>query len=94
MQPAPRTSRAMHQLLHQTQSKSGGWLGSSLIHLGDSNVPNSLMFIDKYSQIEHILNPIIACLAALDGLHKDAALAKWMDSNEAAYPPPHLRRRR
>ena len=55
VQEAPRTSRAMHQLLHATQQKllaqSGSWVGSTLIHLGDSNVPNSLMFIDKYSQV-------------------------------------------
>ena len=45
VQNAPRTSRAMHQLLHSTQQRSGNWVGSSLIHLGDSNVPNALMFI-------------------------------------------------
>ena len=80
VQPAPRTSRAMHQLLHTTQTRLGAWVGSSLIHLGDSNVPNALMFIDKYSQVEHILNPILSTLNALDRLYKDAALAKWMDT--------------
>ena len=46
----------MHQLLHSVQSKArgaGGWVGSSLIHLGDSNVPNALLFIDKYSQVDN-----------------------------------------
>jgi hypothetical protein len=51
VQHAPRTTRAMHQLLHTTQAKCGSWVGSSLIHLGDSNVPNAHMFIDKYSQV-------------------------------------------
>ena len=51
----------MHQLLHATQQRSGNWIGSSLIHLGDSNVPNALMFIDKYTQISRILNPILSC---------------------------------
>ena len=80
VQAAPRTSRAMHQLLHSTQQRSGSWVGSSLIHLGDSNVPNSLMFIDKYSQVEHILNPILTTLAQLESLHEDRAIAKWVDA--------------
>uniref|UniRef100_A0A7S3W3I3 Non-canonical E2 ubiquitin-conjugating enzyme C-terminal domain-containing protein n=1 Tax=Strombidinopsis acuminata TaxID=141414 RepID=A0A7S3W3I3_9SPIT len=64
-----------------TQVKSGGWVGSSLIHLGDSNVPNALMFIDKYSQVEHILNPILATLDALPKLHSsDAHIGAWIDS--------------
>ena len=55
MQAAVQTSKAVHALLHGVQTKTtGGWVGSSLIHLGDSNVPNALMFIDKYSQVEQV----------------------------------------
>ena len=55
MQAAVQTSKAVHALLHSVQTKAtGGWVGSSLIHLGDSNVPNALMFIDKYSQVEQV----------------------------------------
>jgi hypothetical protein len=47
VQPAPRTEKAMRELLHRTQRKLGSWVGSAVIHLGDSNVPNALNFIDK-----------------------------------------------
>jgi len=81
VQHAPRTTRAMHQLLHTTQAKCGSWVGSSLIHLGDSNVPNALMFIDKYSQVEHILHPILSTLSSLEQLiQDDEALNAWMQA--------------
>ena len=68
------------QLLHATQQRSGSWIGSSLIHLGDSNVPNALMFIDKYSQVEHILNPLLCTLRELDTLQSDRQIARWIDA--------------
>ena len=45
VQAAPKTSRMMHAILHRAQKSIGNWVGSSVIHMGDHNVPNALMFI-------------------------------------------------
>ncbi|CAK0883839.1 unnamed protein product, partial [Prorocentrum cordatum] len=50
VQKSPRSVVAMQKILAKVQRKVGGWIGSSTVHLGDHNVPNALMFIDKYIQ--------------------------------------------
>ncbi|KAJ1565372.1 hypothetical protein HK096_003164 [Nowakowskiella sp. JEL0078] len=70
VQNAPRTSRIMHNILHKAQQKVGSWVGSSVIHLGDHNVPNSLFLIDKYTQIHSILNPVVLVLDQIETLSK------------------------
>ena len=49
VQAAPKTSRMMHAILNRAQRSIGSWVGSSVIHMGDHNVPNALMFIGSYS---------------------------------------------
>lgn len=66
VQAAPRVMEAMCQILNLAQKEAGGWLGSSMIHLGDHNVPNALMFIDKYIQVPRILGPLVTCLDKLE----------------------------
>lgn len=50
VQQSPRTYKAMQSILARVQSSVSVWVGSSVIHLGDHNVPNALSFIDKYNQ--------------------------------------------
>lgn len=45
VQAAPKTSRMMHAILNRAQKSIGNWVGSSVIHMGDHNVPNALLFI-------------------------------------------------
>ncbi|KAJ2549517.1 hypothetical protein EV175_004419 [Coemansia sp. RSA 1933] len=66
VQPCPRVSKTVHAVLHRTQKTVGRWVGSSMVHLGDHNVPNALMFIDKYNQVASILNPIVRVLDFLE----------------------------
>ena len=66
VQQSPRTYKAMQQILQRVQSNVDTWIGSSVVHLGDHNVPNALNFIDKYTQVPRILGPIIVCLEVLD----------------------------
>ena len=66
VQKAPRTLKLMTEILRRVQQRLGGWVGSSTIHLGDENVPNALMCIDKYMQVPKILGPIVLCIDKIE----------------------------
>lgn len=51
LQACPLTLRLMHAILAKAQNKVDCWVGSSVVHMGDHNVPNALMFIDKVSPL-------------------------------------------
>eukprot|EP00455_Lapot_gusevi_P000550 TRINITY_DN1024_c0_g1_i5.p1 TRINITY_DN1024_c0_g1~~TRINITY_DN1024_c0_g1_i5.p1 ORF type:complete len:590 (-),score=199.74 TRINITY_DN1024_c0_g1_i5:176-1945(-) len=80
VQNCPRISRAMFSILSGCQRKVGHWVGSSVVHLGDRNVPNALMFIDKYNQVSRILNPIVICLRRLDEIYAKPDIKLYIDS--------------
>lgn len=80
VQPAPKTTRLMNIILHKAQQSLGSWVGSSVIHMGDHNVPNALMFIDKYTQIYRILLPICNTLQQLPEIYNSKpALRSYVD---------------
>ena len=47
--------------------------------MGDHNVPNALMFIDKYTQIYRILLPICNTLKQIPGLAEKPALKSYIE---------------
>jgi len=48
------------------------------VHLGDHNVPNALMFIDKYAQVPRILLPLTTVLRHLDQL-SDVGVLRYVN---------------
>ena len=81
-QNAPRTRENMNSVLNMVQRECGeGWVGLSVVHLGDREVPNALVFMDKYLQVPRILSPIVRCLEAVEGeLANDPHARKYIDS--------------
>jgi len=80
LQQAPRVYPAMEDLLSATKQIVNTWVGSSKIHLGDHNVPNTLMFIDKYTQVPRIINPILNTMKNLPKvIEKDRGINDYVN---------------
>eukprot|EP00927_Polykrikos_kofoidii_P029902 TRINITY_DN2578_c0_g1_i1.p1 TRINITY_DN2578_c0_g1~~TRINITY_DN2578_c0_g1_i1.p1 ORF type:complete len:618 (-),score=106.73 TRINITY_DN2578_c0_g1_i1:36-1829(-) len=81
VQKSPRSVVAMQKILQKVQRKVGGWIGSSTVHLGDHNVPNALMFIDKYIQIPRFLGPLVLTLDKIPSLYEgSSSMKEYIDS--------------
>jgi len=66
VQSAPQAASLMNSIVGKViRELDGNWIGSSVVHMGDHNVPNALMFLDKYCQIPRILGPIAHTLNQL-----------------------------
>merc|ERR1740121_3049549 len=85
MQACPRVSQSMQRILSQTQQECRGkgqnWVGLSVVHLGDRDVPNALFFIDKYLQVPRILGPMVSVLENLYRVMETPALARYVESS-------------
>ncbi|GMH41918.1 hypothetical protein BSKO_09837 [Bryopsis sp. KO-2023] len=79
VQQAPLVRKAVYDIISRCQTKIGHWVGSSVVHLGDHNVPNALMFIDKYTQVPRILNPVVLVLEEIPKLYQDPKMQVYID---------------
>jgi len=80
-QQAPTTGQNMRRILNSVQGKTGSsWVGLQVVHLGDREVPNALVFIDKYTQVPRIIGPIVRCIKAIEGeLSHNPSIRKYID---------------
>jgi len=78
VQSCPNVSREMRRILSKVQKECGPWVGLSVVHLGDRDVPNALMFIDKYTQVPRILAPIVSTLDEIDRMVQDQDFERYL----------------
>eukprot|EP01123_Difflugia_compressa_P014959 TRINITY_DN8170_c0_g1_i1.p1 TRINITY_DN8170_c0_g1~~TRINITY_DN8170_c0_g1_i1.p1 ORF type:complete len:398 (-),score=60.55 TRINITY_DN8170_c0_g1_i1:65-1222(-) len=78
VQSAPEVSQAMSSVLHKVQSRLDRWVGLSVVHLGDRDVPNALVFIDKYTQVPRILGPIVSTIERIGKLAHDKLCGQFI----------------
>lgn len=80
LQSCPRVRAEMSSILGRVQSEAGQWVGLSVVHLADRDVPNALVFIDKYTQVPRILAPLAQCMESLPSLAEDRAFHAYVQA--------------
>lgn len=79
VQSCPKVGSVMRGLLSKTQKAAGAsWVGLSVIHLGDRDVPNALVFIDKYTQIPRFLKPIADFVVGIPEICSDDRIEAYV----------------
>nr|CCC95564.1 unnamed protein product [Trypanosoma congolense IL3000] len=63
---ARKSYSRMVRCVSEAEQMAGGWVGIKVIHLGDRDVPNPLVFIDKYTVIPRIVYPIMHVILILE----------------------------
>eukprot|EP01062_Namystynia_karyoxenos_P017222 TRINITY_DN1632_c0_g1_i1.p1 TRINITY_DN1632_c0_g1~~TRINITY_DN1632_c0_g1_i1.p1 ORF type:complete len:493 (+),score=186.51 TRINITY_DN1632_c0_g1_i1:211-1689(+) len=80
VQQSPNLYRAMEEVLAKTKREMGGeWIGTDRIHMGDPQVPNGFNFIDKYTNVARIINPILRTCNSIDTIAKDAEHLRYFE---------------
>lgn len=71
---SPKSYKIMSECVREAEARMGGvWPGIKVIHVGDRDVPNPLVFIDKYTQIPGLVHPITQTLKQLKILFEYSA---------------------
>jgi len=70
VQGAPLVSATVSKIVMAVKNEMGYWIGSDMVHLGDHSVPNALVFIDKYTQVPRIVQPLINILDRIPQLYQ------------------------
>jgi len=78
MQGAPNVGNTMSHVLSVVKARVGSWVGLSVVHLGDRDVPNALIFIDKYTQVPRILAPIVRTIERIGELESDPLCGQFI----------------
>ncbi|KAK9465731.1 hypothetical protein V1512DRAFT_265260 [Lipomyces arxii] len=80
VQTCPAVGHAMHGVIALAQKRAKSWIGSSVVHLGDTTVPNAWFFLDKYLQVPQILNPLDSVLSSIDTVTRDPFVYSYVQN--------------